>query len=328
MKVICFGVRDVEKPIFEKYNKNYNYDLELRRESLSADNVDCVKGFDAIIARASDKINCDVLEKVKEFGIKYVLTRTVGFDHMDVSKGKELGILMARVPSYSPTAISEVAVSMAQSLSRKTAHFAYNASKHNFQIDPFGFAKEMKNSVVAIIGTGKIGYESAKMFKGLGAKVLGYDPYPNEKAKEVLEYASLDEVLAQADIVSFHMPYIKGVNDKMINKDLLSKMKDGSILINSARGQIQDESAILEALESGKLSGAGLDVLYEEKLYFGKNQPEIKDEVILKLLSMYPRVLVSPHIGSYTDEAVANMVEISYENLKNFVESGDCPNKL
>lgn len=327
MKVICFGVRDVEKPIFEKYNK-FNYDLTLISESLSCENAYLLKGNDAIICRASDKISKEIFDKINDYKIKYLLTRTVGIDHIDVEYGKLLDIKMARVPSYSPTAIAEVAVSMAISLSRKILHFANKSISNDFSFDNIGFAKELKNSVVGILGTGKIGYETAKMFKGLGAKVIGYDPLINEEAKKILEYKSLDDVIRESDIISVHIPFIKGKNEKMINKNFISKMKDGAIIINCSRGQIQDDVAILESIKSNKLFGAGLDVLYDEKQYFGKKVQSINDPVVKELLELYPRVLITPHIGSYTDEAVANMVEISFNNLNEYIKTNDCKNKI
>lgn len=328
MKVICFGVRDVEKPIFEKYNKNFGYQLELRSESLSMDNINLIQGQDAIICRASDKCNQEVIDAIKQANIKYLLTRTVGIDHIDTKYALSQGLKLARVPSYSPTAISEVAVAMALDLSRKTNHFAFQATQQDFRIDAPGFAKEMKNSVVGILGVGKIGIETAKMFKGLGAQVIGYDPYINDAYRTTVEFKTLDEVLHQADIICVHIPYIKGQNDKMINKDFINKMKDGSILINVSRGMIQDDKAILEAIKSNKLWGAGLDVLFDEKLYFGKKLNQIDDPVVKELLTYFPRVLITPHIGSYTDEAVANMVEISYQNLKDLIDTNECKNSI
>lgn len=328
MKVICFGVREVEKPIFEKFNKNFNYDLKLCSESLSINTIDLIKGYDAIIVRASDKITKEVIDKICDEKIQYLLTRTVGTDHIDIEYAKSKNLKMARVPSYSPTAIAEVATGMAMMLTRKIIHFAHKATQYDFSFDSFGFAQEYKNSTVGIIGTGKIGYETAKMFKGLGAKVIGYDPYPNDKAKEVLEYKNLDELLAESDVISLHIPFIKGTNEKMVNNEFISKMKTGAVLINAARGQIQDDKAILDAIKSNKLAGAGLDVLYDEKQYFGKKFSDINDPVVKELISLYPRVLIAPHIGSYTDEAVANMVEISYLNLKEWIDSKDCKNKI
>ncbi|WGI37052.1 NAD(P)-dependent oxidoreductase [Mesomycoplasma lagogenitalium] len=328
MKVICFGVRKVEEPIFHKFNK-YGYELELRSNALTEETVDSVKGFDAIITRASDKVTAAVVEKVNSFGIKYLLTRTVGTDHLDLKRMKELDIKSARVPSYSPTAISELAFSMALMLNRKTLHFADKGKNNDFTVDAFGFAREFKNTTVGVIGTGKIGYWTAHFFKSVGAKVYGYDIYPNEKAKEVLEYTDLDNLLAKSDIISFHIPYIKGQNDKMINKEFIEKMKDNSILINTARGQIQDEEALLWALETNKLSAIATDVFNKEsEIFFKKHESKVPNSTVAKLMEYYPRFVVTPHIGSYTDEAVANMVETSFDNLNDFLTTNDSKNKV
>ena len=328
MKVICFGVRGVEKPIFEKYNKRFNYELDLRSESLSIETIELIEGKDAIICRASDKCNKEIIDKIKKAGTKYLLTRTVGIDHIDVVYAKQNGLCLARVPSYSPTAIAEVSLAMAMSLSRRTAHFSFNTYCGNFKIDEQGFAKEIKNCTVGIIGVGKIGIESAKMFKSLGAHVIGYDPYINDSYKTIIDYKELDEVLRLSDIVSVHIPYIKGQNEQMINSDFINKMKDGAILINVSRGMIQNDKDILDAIKSNKLYGVGLDVLQHEEEFFNQQHKEIKNPIVKELISLYPRVLVTPHIGSYTDEAVANMVEISFENLKEYIDTNDCKNKI
>ena len=140
----------------------------------------------------------------------------------------------------------------------------------------------------------------------------------------------LDEVLAQADIISVHMPYIKDVNYHMINDEFISKMKDGAILVNTARGEIQDIEAIVKAIESGKLSGFGTDVLEGESATFFKDlrEKELENDLHQKLIDLYPRVLVTPHMGSYTDEALTNMIEFSYENLRDFLNEGTCKNSI
>lgn len=329
MNVIFFGIKEVEFPIFEKVKEKYK-DLKLTAvtEVISKEHIHLVDGMDCVVVRENDVVNREILELLKAKGINYVFTRTAGFDHMDLAAGHELGIKMARVPSYSPTAIAELAFSYAHQLSRRSLHFGYKAHKKDFTVDDFGFAKELRSSTVLIMGTGKIGYESAKMFKSFGAKVLGYDLMPNKALTDVIEYVSLDEGLKQADIVTLHMPYIKGQNDKLVNAELLSKMKDGAILVNTSRSQIQDEKAILDAVKSGKLAGAAIDVFNNEKAYLFKTFDKIEDPVIAELLDLWPRVIVSPHIGWYTQEAATNMLEISLDNLKEYLETGDCKNKL
>ncbi len=327
MKVICFGVRKVEEPIFHKFNK-YNYELTLKAGALNESNTELLYGYDAIVVRASDKINQKVVDAIVKYNIKYLLTCTVGVDHIDLEYAHKANLMMARVPSYSPNAIAELAVSEGSSLLRKSHYFASRLANSEFKIDAFGFAKEIRNSTVGIIGTGKIGSTTAKLWKGLGAKVIGYDIYQSDHAKQFLDYVEFDELLKSSDLVSFQIPYIKGVNDKMINDELIAKMKEGAVLVNTARGQIQDEAAILRGLKSNHLSAVALDTLNNEKQWFNKDNVKVDDKAIKALLAMYPRVMITPHIGSYTDEAVANMVEFSFDNLNEYITLNKCKNKI
>ncbi len=329
MKIITFKVRDVEKPIFEKINKKFGYKLEIHSESLTKDNINLTKGFDCVIVRVDGKIDAEMLDKMKANGVKYLLTRTVGTDHIDLEHGHKIGLKMARVASYSPTAIAELAFAHALMLSRNTIHFAARAHENDLTIDAAGFSTEMKNKTIGIVGTGRIGTAVAKMFKALTPNVLGFDVHQNEFAKEYLSYEkSLDDLVKKCDIITFHIPYIKGQNDKMINDALIKKMKPGVILINTARGQIQDEEAILKGLKSGKIQAMACDVLNNEKEVFFKKLDKIDNPIFKELFSYYPRFVVTPHIGSYTDLAVENMVEYSYDNLKEYIETGDCKNKI
>ena len=191
------------------------------------------------------------------------------------------------------------------------------------------FSPEIRNLTVGVIGTGKIGFTAAKLFKGLGARVIAMILYPSQAAKEVVEYVTMEELNKTADIITLHCPYIKGENDNLLGEEFISNLKDGAILINTARGELQDVEAIIKGLESGKIGGFATDVFSNEKEFFFKDMAgkEI-DKNVEKLISLYPRVLITPHIGSYTDEALTNMIEISYENLDEFLRTGDCQNKL
>ena len=217
------------------------------------------------------------------------------------------------------------------SLLRQTTYTANRTKDGDFVVDSQMFCKEIRNCKVGIIGLGKIGLTEATLFKGLGAEIIGYDPYPSEAAKEVATFKSLDELLAESDIVSIHVPYIPSVNEKMINREFLEKMKDHAILINTARGELQDNTAIYEAIVNNKLKGFGTDVMPNEKDIFFKNfgsTCSIDNEEARKLVELYPRVLVTPHVGSNTDEALSNMIETSYENFHLILNNQPCENIL
>lgn len=329
-KVVCYGVRPNEVEYFNKLNK-YGYELTLVESLLNDENVYEAEGKDAVLTRGNCKASRRNIEIIAGFGIKYLFTRTVGFNHIDLQAAADFGLSVARVPGYSPNAIAELSLTLAMSLLRHTAYTTAKTASYDFRVDATMFSKEIRNCTVGIIGTGKIGVTEAQLFKGLGAKVLGYDVFQSEYAKEVVEFVELDELLAQSDIVSLHVPYFPGQNDKMIDAAFISKMKDGAILINTARGELQDNEAILEAVQSGKLDGYGTDVFANEASFFFKsfeNGDSIPDQTVRQLVDLYPKVLVTPHVGSNTDEALSNMIEYSFDNFNEILTTGKTQNAL
>lgn len=330
VKLVCYGVRETEVPFFEEINKKFGYDIKLVLSGLNDENVKEAMGAEAIMVRGGCKADRENLELLKAHGLQYVLTRTVGINHVDLEAVKDLGLKAARVPGYSPNAISELALSLAMMLLRHTAYTVNRTKDKNFTIDSFMFSKEIRNCTVAVLGAGRIGLTTAKLFKGLGARVIAYDVFQSDAAKEIVEFMELDQVLAEADIISVHMPYIQGVNERMINDEFIAKMKDNAILVNTSRGEVQDTEAIIRAIESGKLGGFGTDVLENEYDVFFKDLTgqALEDKTKEKLISLYPKVLVTPHIGSYTDEALTNMIEYSYENLREYLNDGTCKNSI
>lgn len=331
IKMICFGVRKIEKSFFINLNKNYGYNLTLEEEYLTQNNIEKVEGHNAVMVRA----NCDCLAenllKMKKYGIKYLLTRTTGYNHIDLDKAHKLGIKIAYVPNYSPNSVSELALSLGVSFLRNLFYISNKTKQYNFKIDDYMFAKEIRNSVIGIIGTGRIGLETAKAWKGIGAKVLGYDIFPNVKYNSILKYTSLETLIKCSDLISLHCPYIKNKNYHMVNEEFLNKMKKGSFLINTARGELLDLKAVYKAIIIKQLKGVGLDVIENEQDIFFKdyqNQKILNNNLINKLLKLYPRIIITPHIASYTDIALENMIKITYENLNMLILNKECKNLI
>lgn len=330
MKVLCYGVRDVEKPFFEKLNEKFGFELTLIPEYLNTkETAKLAKGHEVVILRGNCFANKENLDIYKKLGVKYVLTRTVGVNHIDIEYAKSLGFKLAYVPFYSPNAIAELAVTHAMMHVRNMAFTANVLSKKNFKCLPEMFSREIRNCTVGVIGLGKIGFTAAKLFKGLGANVLGYDVIKKENVQDILTQVDLDTLVKNSDIISLHIPYIKE-NGQLVNETFLEKMKDNSILINTGRGEVVNTKALINAIKSGKLAGAGLDTVENESKIFFKDFEDtvIPDENFEELVKLYPKVTLSPHIGSFTDEAVTNMIETSFENLKEYIETGECKNYI
>jgi len=216
------------------------------------------------------------------------------------------------------------------SLLRNVAYATNRTRKGNFLVTNKMFSREVRSCTVGILGCSKIGRTTGLLFKGLGARVVGYDPYPTDAGREILEYMPLDKFIGECDIICCHLPYIKGVNENFINAEFIGKMKEHSILVNTARGEVMDYEAVVEALESKKLDGLALDVVKNEKALFFKDRTgeELSDPIHAKLLEMYPRVIITPHIGSASNLALRDMIEFSLKNMDEILEKGTCKNTL
>jgi len=329
-KMICFGVREYEKPYFEKLGAEYDYELVLSPEYLNDSNWELAKGYEMVMIRGNCVVSAEHLKALKESGLKYYLTRTAGYNHVDIEACRSLGIETAFVPGYSPNAISELALTLVMALLRNVAYAASECHAGSFKVTNRMFSREIRGCTVGIMGCGRIGCVTASLFKGLGAKVIGYDVYQSDRAKEILEFRDIDAFLAESDVIVCHMAYIKGKNDNFIDAAKIKAMKEHAILVNVARGEVLDTEAALAAVRSGHLDGLGLDVIDHESTLFNKTfDPTHMDNPIHQaIVDLYPKVLMTPHIGSATDMALIDMIEISLKNMDEYLATGHCKNSL
>ena len=239
-------------------------------------------------------------------------------------------IKSAFVPGYSPNAIAELAVSLTMALLRNIVYTVERTSKQDFIVTDQLFSREIRGCTVGILGCGRIGRTAAKFIHGLGAKVIGYDLYPVEEAKEYMEYVSFEEIAKRSDVISIHLNYIKGQNDNLVDAKFVSMMKEHAILIDTGCGEVVDFEAVLDAVEAGKLDGFGADVVKNETKLFFKDRTglELEDKIHQRMISLFPKVLITPHIGSATNLALRDMIEISLKNMEEILKTGTCKNTL
>lgn len=329
-KITAYGVRPIEKPYFDKLNK-YNFEMTYVEDLLTHDNAEASQGADAVLVRGNCVADRQNLEKFASWGIKTVFTRSVGYNHMDLKAAADLGITMARVPGYSPYAVAELAFTLGMTLFRHVNLGISQTRQANFKISPAMFSKEIHTATVGIVGIGRIGYTEAKLYHALGAKIVAYDPYPSDAAKELAEMGTLEEVLKQSDIVSIYVPYFPGKNENLVDDTFISQMKPGAVLINTARGELANVSAILKGIDEGQITGYGTDVVADEVAILGNdfgNTAAIPNEDVRQLVAANPNVLITPHVGSYTEPALEDMISISYDNFHDVLTSGTTQNEI
>ena len=327
-RIIFFDIKDYDREFFEKYGKNYNYEMSFFKSRLSLENVHLTKGYDVVCAFTNDDIGKETIDAMAENGVRLLAMRCAGFNNVSL-KDIHNRFKVVRVPAYSPHAIAEYTVGLILAVNRKINKAYVRTREGNFSINGL-MGVDLYGKTAGIIGTGKIGQILIKILKGFDMKVIAYDLFPNQKVAEELgfEYVSLDELYANSDIISLNCPLTKDTQ-YMINRRSMLKMKDGVILVNTGRGQLIDSADLVEALKDKKVGAVALDVYEEEEDYFfeDKSTQVIEDDILGRLLSFY-NVLLTSHQAYFTQEAVDAITLTTLNNIKDFVEGKELVNEV
>lgn len=318
MKVAVFSTKPYEKTYLEKFNQDGKHQLVFFEASLNSATTDLAKGFEAVCVFVNDILEDGTIEKLAKQGVKLIDLRSAGFNNVDIAATKQHNIKVLRVPAYSPQAVAEHAVALILTLNRKT-HKAYNRVREgNFSVEKLmGF--NLFQKTVGVIGAGKIGTAFIEIMLGFGCEILVNDILESETLKSKgVKYATFDEVLATSDIVSIHCP-LTHETKHLFDSLAFDKMKSGAMLINTSRGAIINTSHAIVALKKGKLGYLGIDVYEQEEKIFFKDLSEtlIQDDLIERLMSFH-NVLITPHLGFFTEEALEQIVKITLKNFTDF----------
>lgn len=327
MKVIVFCSREDEMQYYETYNKKYKFDLAFAIGTLTLENVAMTHGYDAVWILTTCKITEEIAQTLHENGVKYIVSRAAGTDHIDLRAVKKYGLKASNVPFYSPNAISEHTVLLVLMLLRHMKREIKMVENKIFTLDGLK-GRELRNMKVGVVGTGRIGMETIKIIKGFGSEIIAYDTYPQDRIKEYAAYKTLDYILKESDIIIFHCPLTEE-NYHMIGKETISKLKKGVCLINTARGGLFDYKEVLAGLKSGHISALACDVFENESTFLRKNcsNQVLQDETLKELLSM-ENVVFTSHMSFYTDAAIESMIAVAFDNLYEYDSTGNCKNEL
>jgi D-lactate dehydrogenase len=325
MKIFYFQAEEWEKGYVSEKLKDHSVTFFNNRlednTNLQDDEVEIVSVF----------VNCHIgKEEMDRFPkLKCIVTRSTGYDHVDIAEATKRGVVVSNVPSYGENTVAEFAFALLLAISRRI-YDSFKRIKDTgiFSADGLrGF--DLKGKTIGIIGTGKIGKHMIRMSKGFDMNIVAYDAFKDEKAAVELgfTYMTLDELLSASDIISVHAPYLPSTHH-MINLENVAKIKRGAVLINTARGGLIDTAAIVLALKNGTLAGAGLDVLEEEGYLIDEdalllsahpNIESLKTTLENHYLMEHPCVIITPHNAFNSKEAIERIVLTSIEDIAGFV---------
>lgn len=323
MKIFVYNLREFdEKPYFDKFSKQYGYQYSYTSQFPTLESTELAKGYDAISIIVSD-MSAPMLDKLHSLGIRYILTRSIGVDHIDINYARKLGLKVSNV-TYSPESVANFAIMLMMMSCRKITYIIKRGELQDYSLKG-KMGREISKCTVGIIGTGRIGRTVLKHLSNFGCRLLAFDIHQDREAMKYAEYVDLETLYKQSDIISIHVPSTPE-SYHMINEEALTMMKDKVIIINTARGDLVDTNALIAALESGKVGAAALDVIENEpSMYYLDRSSEVINNPNLAMLRSFPNVILSSHTAFYTDEAISDMVENTFKSLYYFEHNQDNP---
>lgn len=329
LKIAFFGTKEYDRLFFSELSKDkgegtYNVDIEYFNSRLTIESVGLSKGYDGVCIFVNDEAPRPVIEKLAENGIKLILLRCAGFNNVDLDACKEHGITVLRVPAYSPYAVAEHAMAIIQDANRRITKGVNKVKDNNFSLNGL-LGVDLHNKVAGIMGTGRIGQIMAKICKGYGMTVLGWDAYPNKALEDqgLLTYVTKEELLRKSDLISLHAPLIMGEGGTyhLIDDKEIEMMKNGVMLVNTSRGGLVNVDALIRGLRANKFHAVALDVYEGEdsNVYTDHSDDMMQNSVAARLVT-FPNLILTSHQAFFTREALQAIAAVTMENARNFNE--------
>ena len=328
METVIYSTHKFEKDRLLNANIN-QHNIRFLEVPLNCDTAYLAKGALAVSIFVNDDASAPVLEKLSNAGVKFLVLRSAGYNHVNLEKAKELGIRIARVPAYSPYAVAEHAVALMLALNRKLIRANNRVHELNFSLDGLtGF--DMHGKTVGIIGTGQIGSVIARILYGFDCRILAVDKSENKMIRERFGviYSDYETLYKESDIITLHIP-LSSETRYIICKETISKMKQGVMLINTSRGALINTKDVIEGLKIRQIGYLGIDVYEEESGLFFEDHSEdiLQDDTISRLLT-FNNVLITSHQAFLTNTALHNIASVTIYNLNCFYGGGKCENEL
>jgi D-specific alpha-keto acid dehydrogenase len=310
-----YGCGHDEAVLFRELAPRFGVVPTITEAAVSAGNLTLAHGNRCISVSHKTRIADSTLLALSRAGVRHISTRSIGSNHLDVGYAESIGISVGTV-SYSPDSVADYTLMLMLMAVRNTKAMIRRADLHDYRL-PDTRGRELRDLTIGVIGTGRIGTAVIERLRGFGCRVLAHDRRPERSAGPV----SLDHLVRESDVVTLHAPLTADTHH-LLDRRRIEQLKDGAYVVNTGRGSLLDTGALVDALESGRLGGAALDVLEgEEGIFYEDCRSKAIGNALLARLQELPNVLISPHSAYYTDNALRDIVENTIVNCLSF-ESG------
>lgn len=319
MLVAFYSARTQDRDVFSRVFLGSEIQLTFFPERLDARSASTASGHQAVCAFVDDDLGAETLHTLKAVGVELLALRSAGFDHVDRKTAQALGLSVVHVPSYSPESVAEHAVAILLSLMRHVHHAYTLGQRRDLRLEGLVGAT-LHGKTVGVVGTGQIGQAFTRIMAGFGCKLLLHDLYADSEFAAGVggRYVSLEELFASANVVALHLP-LSPVTRHLVGERLLSLMRPGSYLVNTARGGLVDTEAVLAALAEGRLKGVALDVYEKETgVFFRRHEGGSSGDPLLEKLLNHPAVLLTGHMAFLTREALDAIATATLRSCDDF----------
>lgn len=326
MKIFVYEARRDELTEIGRQARTLGVQAEVSEEVPTLENAALAAGCEGVSILGQGRIDGALLKVWHQQGVRYLSTRTVGYNHIDLACAKALGIRVCNA-SYAPNGVADFTVMMLLMCLRHYKQAMWRGQVNDFSLEGLQ-GREMKDLTVGVVGTGKIGAQVVRNLSGFGCRILAHDLRRNPAVEGLVTYVGFDELLAESDVITLHMPLLDS-NRHMVNRETISRMKDGVILINCSRGELADIDALVEGIESRKIGALGMDTCEgEEGIIHEDHRVDILPNRNWFYLHQFRNVIMTQHMAFYTDAAVASMARCGIRGLWEMANGEDCETEL
>ena len=315
MKIVAYETRSDEQVHFDRIKERLGVQVFNTPEILSAKSIQLTEGAEGVSILGHSIINKQIIDALVTNDVKHISTRTIGMNHIDLEYARQKGIRVTN-SSYEPDCVAEYTVMMMLMSLRKYKQAMFRGNVNDYSLAGLQ-GREIKHCTVGVMGTGSIGKAVIQLLHGFGCKILAYSPTGKTKPEieQYAQFVDLDTLYKESDIITLHIPLLEGTRH-IINKASLKKMKNGVAIINCSRGELIEINALIEAMESSKISSLALDVFEDESgIYHHDRRLDIIANRNMAYLRQFPNVVMTQHMAFYTDSTTESMVRCSLENL-------------
>ena len=307
MKIMVYEARADELAELRAQEANLGIELKITKDVPTPENAELAAGCEGISILGQGHINKALLDAWYHLGVRYLSTRTVGYNHIELEYARQLGIRVCNA-CYAPNGVADFTVMMILMCLRHYKQAMWRGQVNDFSLDGLQ-GREMKDLTIGVVGSGKIGAQVIHNLSGFGCRILAYDLYRNPAVEKLVEYVEFDDLLSHSDVITLHVPLLDS-NRHMINRQTIAKMRNGVILVNCSRGELMAIEALVEGIETQKIGALGMDTSEgEEGIIHEDHRVDILSNRNWFYLHQFRNVIMTQHMAFYTDAAIGSMVE-------------------